>query len=103
MAKEFICTRENPVVQTQAGKVRGFSVDGTYTFQGIKYADAKRFQMPTPPAPWEGVREATGYGYVCPLLDPERPDSDLGTPHRVGVQSENCQNHFRISYLKKRK
>lgn len=46
MAKEFICSATSPVVQTKAGKLRGFVVDGTYTFHGIKYADAKRFQMP---------------------------------------------------------
>ena len=40
MAKEFICSAASPVVQTNAGKLRGFVVDGTYTFHGIKYADA---------------------------------------------------------------
>ena len=40
MAKEFICSTTQPIVQTVAGKVRGFAVDGTYTFHGIKYADA---------------------------------------------------------------
>ena len=49
MAKQFICTSDYPVVQTQAGKLRGFVTDGTFTFHGIKYADAKRFQPPTPP------------------------------------------------------
>lgn len=91
MAKEFICTRENPVVQTQAGKVRGFSVDGTYTFQGIKYADAKRFQMPTPPAPWEGVRDAHSYGYVCPMLTRETAAGEVKVPHRYWPKDENCQ------------
>ena len=55
MAKNFVCTTTEPIVQTKAGKLRGFILDGTYTFYGIKYADAKRFQQPTPPAPWEGV------------------------------------------------
>ena len=36
MAKEFICSTTQPIVQTVAGKVRGFAVDGTYTFHGIK-------------------------------------------------------------------
>ena len=36
MAKEFICSAASPVVQTNAGKLRGFVVDGTYTFHGIK-------------------------------------------------------------------
>ena len=62
MAKNFVCTTTEPIVQTKAGKLRGFILDGTYTFYGIKYADAKRFQQPTPPAPWEGVKDALGYG-----------------------------------------
>ena len=44
MAKEFICTSTEPIVETKAGKIRGFIYGGTYTFHGIKYADAKRFQ-----------------------------------------------------------
>ena len=50
--KEYVLWQKNSsalppaVVQTNAGKLRGFVVDGTYTFHGIKYADAKRFQMP---------------------------------------------------------
>ena len=42
MAKKFVCSTTEPVVSTKAGKVRGFCVDGTYTFHGIKYADADR-------------------------------------------------------------
>ena len=64
MAKKFVCTTTEPVVQTRYGKLRGFILDGTYTFYDIKYADAKRFQLPTPPQSWEGVKDALGYGYV---------------------------------------
>ena len=60
MAKNFVCTTTEPIVQTKAGKLRGFILDGTYTFYGIKYADAKRFQQPTPPPPGEGVKDALG-------------------------------------------
>ena len=92
MEKSFRYDKDTAVVQTKQGAVHGYEYDGVTVFKGIPYAKAKRFHAPEPADPWEGVREATGYGYVCPLLDPERPDSDLGTPHRVGVQSENCQN-----------
>ena len=30
MARQFICTEDTPVVQTKAGKVRGFILDGIY-------------------------------------------------------------------------
>ena len=71
--------------------MRGFQVDGTYTFYGIKYADAKRFQMPQPPQPWEGVRNADSYGYVCPMLDPETAVGEIMVPHRYWPKDENCQ------------
>lgn len=91
MAKEFICTSTSPVVQTKAGKLRGFVVDGTYTFQGIKYADAKRFQMPTPTQSWEGIKDAHSYGYVCPMLTRETAAGEVKVPHRYWPKDENCQ------------
>ena len=36
MAKQFLCSTTAPIVETKAGKLRGFQVDGTYTFHGIK-------------------------------------------------------------------
>lgn len=91
MAKKFICTKTEPVVQTKAGKLRGFEVDGTYIFQGIKYADAKRFQQPTEPKSWEGVKDALSYGYVCPLMSQDSPSGEVLVPHRYWPQDENCQ------------
>ena len=91
MAKEFICSATSPVVQTNAGKLRGFVVDGAYTFHGIKYADAKRFQMPQPVAPWEGIRDALSYGYVSPILNRETASGEVKIPHRYWPKDENCQ------------
>lgn len=91
MARHFVCSSTEPIVQTKAGKIRGFILDGTYTFHGIKYADAKRFQMPTEVEPWDGVRDALSYGYVCPMLDPETAVGEIMVPHRYWPKSENCQ------------
>lgn len=91
MAKKFICSTTEPIVQTKAGKLRGFILDGTYTFHGIKYADAKRFQMPTEVKPWEGVKDALSYGYVCPMLSQEIPQGEIMIPHRYWPKDENCQ------------
>ena len=52
----FICKEDYPVADTKYGKVRGFYLDGCFIFQGIKYADAKRFHMPQEPESWEGVK-----------------------------------------------
>ena len=92
MARNYVCTSTTPIVQTTAGKLRGFQLDGTYTFYGIKYADAKRFQQPTPVKPWEGVKDALGYGYVCPMLTQDKPGAgELKVPHRYWPMDENCQ------------
>lgn len=92
MAKTFTCTLDYPVVATTHGKLRGFEEGGVIKFYGIKYADAKRWQMPTEVADWEGVKEAYGYGYVCPMLNQDVPGAgEMKVPHRYWPLDENCQ------------
>lgn len=91
MTKKFVCSTTEPIVQTKKGKLRGFILDGTYTFHGIKYADAKRFQMPVETEAWEGVKDALSYGYVCPMLAEEVPMGEIMIPHRYWPKNENCQ------------
>ena len=90
MARKFTCTTQGPIVQTRAGKLRGYCLDGTYTFHGIQYATAARFQPPVPVQPWDGVRDATSYGHVAPLMTPNSPAMDLLIPHRFWPESEDC-------------
>ena len=91
MAKTFYCNKSGPIVTTKAGKLRGFVVDGTYTFHGIRYAVAKRFHQPEPVPAWEGVKDALAYGYVCPLLEQDEPSNEVMIPHRYWPMDENCQ------------
>lgn len=92
MAKSFLCTKTEPVVQTKAGKLRGFQFNGTYTFHGIDYARARRFQQPQEVESWEGIKDAMSYGYVCPLLHQEKPSGEVMVPHRYWPMDENCLN-----------
>ncbi len=58
------------IVETTAGKVRGYSHNGIYIFKGIPYgattAGAARFLPPEKPTPWPGVRSSLYYGKVSP-------------------------------------
>ena len=90
--KKFVCREDYPVVQTEAGKLRGYEWDGTVIFKGVKYADAKRFMRPEKVQPWEGIKDANSYGMVCPLMTQDRPNSELLVPHMYWPMDENCQS-----------
>lgn len=92
MAKQFICNYDYPVAETKAGKLRGFLDNGIFTFHGVQYADADRFQSPRPVEHWEGVKNATNYGYICPVMSSPAPSSEIFIPHRFWPSNEHCQN-----------
>ena len=91
MAKEFYMSQTAPIVKTAKGKLRGFHYDGVDHFYGIRYAKAKRFQMPEPVKAWEGVKDAGSYGMICPVLSEPKPTGEVMTPHRFWPSSEHCQ------------
>jgi len=66
----IVASDKNAVVNTTAGKVRGFTHSGIHTFKGIPYAadagGAGRFVPPVKPAAWTGVRSAMSFGPTCP-------------------------------------
>lgn len=89
---EFKCDKSTAIVDTRQGKLRGYVYDGITIFKGIQYATAKRFHAPVPVEPWEGVKDATSYGYVCPLLEIEKPQGEVLVPHRYWAMNEDCLN-----------
>lgn len=91
MVKKFSYD-DTTIVHATAGKVHGYSFDGVDIFKGIPYAKAKRFQAPEEMERWEGIRETTSYGFVCPLLEQDVPGGELFVPHRYWPMDENCQN-----------
>lgn len=91
LKKQIICNFDEPIVATKEGKLRGVISDGTFVFRGIEYAEAERFHMPKPIAPWDDVKEAIVYGFVCPEIFTPVPHDQYTVPHYFGVQSEDCQ------------
>ncbi len=94
MAQGEIKTGENvAVTQTESGKVRGYIHDGTFTYKGIPYAQAKRFEAPEKPSPWDGIRSSTSYGPVAPLLTPTtmvQDEPEFVFDHDWGYTNEDC-------------
>lgn len=58
-----------PLVQIDAGMLRGNRVGSAFAFRGIPYARPPmgelRWQPPEPPQPWQGVRDAVQPGTAC--------------------------------------
>lgn len=90
MMKRFEYDKIPPVKVTE-GLLKGYLYDDIYIFKGVPYAKAKRFHMPEKATPWEGIRSATTYGYICPQTADILGD-ELMTAHRLWYQDENCQN-----------
>jgi para-nitrobenzyl esterase len=68
------------VVETSAGKIRGFERNGIYIFKGIPYGAStsgpRRFMPPSKLEPWTGIRNALAYGRVCPQQDSAHFNTD---------------------------
>ncbi|HLJ50561.1 MAG TPA: carboxylesterase family protein [Bryobacteraceae bacterium] len=66
----IVASSSRGVVETTAGKVRGYTRNGIYTFKGIPYggstAGNNRFMPPVKPTAWAGVRSTMHYGPVSP-------------------------------------
>lgn len=81
-----------PVVQLTGGKLRGLREGKTFSFLGVRYAEAERFGPPKPVKAWDGVKNAQVWGPVCPAPEQTTVGSDeLVFPHRYFIANEHCQ------------
>lgn len=82
------------VAETESGKVRGYIHNEIFTYKGIPYAQAARFEAPQKVKPWQGVRSSMTYGPVAPLMDPTTSvmdESEFVFHHDWGYANEDCQ------------
>ena len=89
---QFVFEPIKPVVETKFGKLRGVTYGDVNIFMGVKYAEAKRFQMPVEQQPWEGIKNAYTYGPITPQMSGPNPPSYYRGLHMLQKQSEDCQN-----------
>lgn len=104
---KVIASDSATVVETSAGKIRGFERSGVYIFKGVPYgastSGVNRFMPAAKPEPWAGIRNALAYGRICPQEDSEHVvtdgknlapnDEDAFLLHRgsaVWVPGEDC-------------
>ncbi len=68
----IVASDSSSIVETTAGKVRGFRRSDIHTFKGLPYAGTSagrgRFMAPTKVTPWTGVRSSMWYGPTCPQI-----------------------------------
>src|SRR5690348_14760951 len=66
------CAASTDIVCLEQGAVRGVVEDGTLAFKGMPYAQPPvgplRWKPPQPARAWEGVRDGSRFGAMCPQL-----------------------------------
>jgi para-nitrobenzyl esterase len=92
---------KSPVVETDAGRIRGHRADDVYRFLGIPYGaptgGPNRFMPPVKVSPWSGVRETLDYGAVSPQTRAGAPvehNGALANMHAApkAGETEDCLN-----------
>lgn len=81
-------------IQTNSGTVLGKAHKGIFSYKGIPYAEPpigpNRWIPPQPVIPWQGVKDCSEYGPICPQneLAYDHESADISRANQA--QSEDC-------------
>jgi para-nitrobenzyl esterase len=82
------------VVTTTAGRIRGAAGIAGLVFKGIPFAappvGPRRFAAPERSEPWEGVRDCTAFGPICPQLPMVEAGGVLPLVDHPEASDEDC-------------
>ena len=100
MAEEatgLVFQQDQAIVETGAGTLQGYIEDGIYTYKGIPYATAERFEEPQPIS-WEGVKTAVIYQGQAPQAEQTTGNGEMMIPHMFWptVTNENLIQSLNI-------
>lgn len=83
------------LAQTTGGQIRGYKYYGVYTFLGIPYAQAGRFEEPQDIS-WDGIKDCATYGPVSPQYMAYQNGGNITDFSEYAwadqFEDENCQN-----------
>lgn len=81
---------------TNAGEIRGYKYNDVYTFLGVPYAEAERYEEPQEVTPWEGTLNCATYGPVSPQYIAYQNGGNITDFSEYAwadqFESEDCQN-----------
>lgn len=73
-----------PEASVTTGQLRGVNIGDVRVFKGIPYAapplGEMRWRPPAPPLRWDGVRDASTYGFSCPQIPYPGDSAPVETP-----------------------
>jgi para-nitrobenzyl esterase len=82
------------VATTSAGEVRGVAISEGVVFRGIPFAapptGARRYLPPAPPSRWEGVRDCSAFGAICPQRQADDAGGVLAALGTTESADEDC-------------
>lgn len=83
------------LAQTTGGQIRGYKYYGVYTFLGVPYAQAGRFEEPQDVS-WDGIKDCATYGPISPQYMAYQNGGNITDFSEYAwadqFEDENCQN-----------